>query len=259
VRIRPHDEVLAVTRRSQIGGRGAPTAAFPCRALEVSCTFLSAVIEVIDRWQTGLDRGFHQAVRQFGSMRLIGDMQGTTDTMEFVGATFLVFCLFEVRQNAVPVPAGAAALPPFIVVRGIAAHIHHAIDRTRAAEYLAAWLIQRASIELPFRFALVHPVDARIGVHAGEAHRGMNPWIAILAAGFQQQHVMAPRLTEPCCDDAASGTCTRHDIVESIHIRGHRPPHGPLDPLIRFMRGPSQPFARRQSADCAAHPERLAE
>src|SRR5262252_8118319 len=103
----------------------------------------------------------------------------------------------EVGQYAVPVPTGAAALPPLVVISCIAAHIYHAVDRTGAAEHLAAGLIQPASTELCFWLALIHPVDAWIGVDLREAHRNMDPAVAVFATGFQQEDAMAPRFAEP--------------------------------------------------------------
>src|SRR5207244_13077073 len=70
-----------------------------------------------------------------------------------------------------PVPAGAAALPPQIVIGRVAAHIHHTVDRAGAAKHLAARLVHAAALELWLGLALEHPVDARIGEQPAAADR----------------------------------------------------------------------------------------
>src|SRR5262249_13311851 len=89
----------------------------------------------------------------------------------------------ENRPNRSPLPAVAASLAPAIVVSRGAAHIDHAVDRTGAAENLAAGLIKGAVVELLFRLTFEHPVDARVGEGLGVAERNVNPWIAVAPAG----------------------------------------------------------------------------
>src|SRR5690349_24814741 len=98
------------------------------RALEIASTFLTAVVEVVSRWQPRLNSGLYQAIGQFGSIRLIRNMQRAADPVVFVGSTLLMFRLLEIRQHAIPIPTGTAALPPLVVVGSVSAHIYHAVD-----------------------------------------------------------------------------------------------------------------------------------
>ena len=108
-----------------------------------------------------------------------GDLQRPADAVEIVGAALLVLGLLEERQDAIPVPALAAALAPAVVIGRGAAHVDHAVDRAGAAQHLAARLVEGAAVELRLGLALEHPVDPRIGVGLGVAERDMDPRVAV--------------------------------------------------------------------------------
>src|SRR6185312_14868811 len=126
--IRPHDQITARSRRTEVGGRRAPAPTLACRALEISSTFLTAIVEVVPRRQPCLNSGLYQTIGQLGSMRLIRNMQRTADAVVLVGSALLMFRFFEIGQYTVPIPTGTAALPPLVVIGSIPAHIYHAID-----------------------------------------------------------------------------------------------------------------------------------
>ena len=108
--------------------------------------------------------------------------------MKFVGSALLVFRLLEERQHVLPIPALAAALPPIVVIGRRAAHIDHAVDRTGAAQNLAARLVQGPAVELRLGLGLEHPIDPRVGVGLRVAERDVDPGIAVLAAGLDDQY-----------------------------------------------------------------------
>ena len=90
-------------------------------------------------------------VQRLGERRLpamVGDFQRPAGAVEVVGAARIVLGALEVGQHRVVVPALAAALAPFVVVGGVAAHIDHAVDRAGAAQHLAARLVHDAVVEL---------------------------------------------------------------------------------------------------------------
>jgi hypothetical protein len=138
--------------------------------------------------------------------------------MRRIGAAFLVLGLAEERQHTVPIPANAAALPPQIVIGRVTAHVNHAVDRAGAAQHLATRLIHRAAFEFGLGLALEHPVETRVGEELAVAGRQMDPEVAVVGAGFEQQHAVAAALTEPRCHDAAGRTGTGDDIVERAGI-----------------------------------------
>jgi hypothetical protein len=74
---------------------------------------------------------------------LLLDAPFAAGTVHLVFAAIKILGLAEEGQNIVPAPAGAAHLPPEIVITRLAAHVDHAVDRRRAAEHLAARIAQR--------------------------------------------------------------------------------------------------------------------
>ena len=94
----------------------------------------------------------------------------------------------EERQHVIGTPAGEPKLAPMIVVRRLAAHIDHGVDRGRPADHLAARIIEAAAVEALLRLGLEHPVRARIADGEKIPDGDVEPDPIVLAAGFEQQH-----------------------------------------------------------------------
>ena len=76
-----------------------------------------------------------------------------------VRAALLVFRFPEPGQHVAVAPSGVPHPLPLIEVRSGSPHIHHAVDRTGSAQYLATRLIERPSIQFRLRLGFVLPVD----------------------------------------------------------------------------------------------------
>ena len=186
-----HHQIGALPCGMQIRLRRAPAAPVAGRGLVVAAALLLRAVEVGIARNAGLHARLHHGIGKLEAARLIRHIQRPADAVELIGAVGLVLGLLEVRQNGIPIPSLAAALPPFIVVGVMAAHIHHAVDRTGAAERLAARQIQPAVGELRLRHGLELPVHRRIDIGLGEPKRDMDPRIAVGRTGLQQQHAVA--------------------------------------------------------------------
>ena len=149
-------------------------------------------------------------------MRLadIGDRERAADAVQLVGAALLILGAPEIRQHVGESPAGIAELPPVIVILVLAADIEQPVDRARSAQDLAARLDDPAIVQLGFRFRLVEPVDLGIIEQLAEAERNMNPHIAVVAAGLEQQHAMPARRGQPIGKHAAGRAGADDDVVE---------------------------------------------
>ena len=181
-----HDhEIGSPTRRMQVGACGTPAASIASGALIVAGTLLLRAIEVRDARQACLHRSFHHRLPERPDVRWVRHAQWPTDTMEVVGATNIVFRPLEEGQHGIPIPPGATELSPMVVVTWIATHVHHAVDRTGTAQQLATRQIERSVVQLRFRCAFKHPVDARIGKRLGVADWDMSPRIAVAATSLQ--------------------------------------------------------------------------
>ncbi len=189
-------QVSPRTCRSQICCCRAPAALVVGCRLIVPGALLLCTVEVGGPRDTGLDGRVQHRLAERPDVRRVGYAQRTADAVKFVCATVIVLGLLEERQHGIPVPALAAALAPVVIVGGIAAHIHHAVDRTGATQHLATRQIQRASVQFLLRGAVKHPVDARVGICLGVADRDVDPRVAVPDASFQQQHAIAPRFRQ---------------------------------------------------------------
>src|ERR1700709_103971 len=125
----------------------------------------------------------------------IRDAKRTTNAMIFVGATLLIFRLFEVGQNIVIRPTRIAQLAPEIEVLLLAPQVDQPIDRTGTAKHFAARLENAAVIEFRLRLRLIHPVDALVLEQLSITDGNMNPDIVVLPARFEEQDAVAPG----CC------------------------------------------------------------
>ena len=99
-------------------------------------------------------------------------------------------------QTLVPAPA-RRHLPPFFVIRPVAANIDHGVDAGRAAQYLAAW----PEIALPgkarVRLGKVAPVDGRVMEQLAIAQRQMDIKPPVRPPRLQHRHLMLARCRQP--------------------------------------------------------------
>src|SRR6202000_1464427 len=108
----------------------------------------------------------------------------------------------EIRQHVVPAPATQTELAPVIVVGGLAAHIDHGVDRRRAADHLAARIIQAAAVEALFGLGLKTPVGAWIADGEQIADGNVKPDPIVAAAGFENEYALAGVGREPIGQNA---------------------------------------------------------
>jgi hypothetical protein len=181
-------EVGPAHHRVQIADRGRMPLAVPDGDLEPGRALLVPGVDVLRARNPRLHAGFDQLARQRVLVGEIGNVERSAHAVPVVCAALLVLGALEVGQDRIVVPALAAALAPFVVISRIAAHVDHAVDRAGAAQHLAARLVHDAVVELGFGLAVEHPVDARIVERLVVAERDVDPGIAVLRPGLEQQH-----------------------------------------------------------------------
>jgi len=127
---------------------------------------------------------------------------------------------FEIGEDRLVRPAPVAELRPSVVVERIAAHIHHAVDRTRSAKSLASRDRERAAVEVRLRFGVEPPTVAGVVEELHEAHWNIDPHRIVGWAGFQQQDLRVRVLGEPVGHYATGRTSADDDVV----VIGHSAP-----------------------------------
>src|SRR6266436_5207628 len=156
-------EIRPVHHRMQIGGRGRATFAVPVAAPELgdlikAGAFLLRSVEIIVATNLVFRASIDEGVGDRPRAALVGDAQGPVAAVPIISAALIAFRALEIGKNIVPRPAVAAKGGPIVVVGAVATDVDHSVNRTRAAECLAARLIAAAAIEPRLRYRLEGPV-----------------------------------------------------------------------------------------------------
>ena len=115
-----------------------------------------------------------------------------------------------------------------IVVGGLPAHIDHGVDRRRAADHLAARIVEAAAVEAFLRLGLEAPVRPRIADCEQVTDRNVKPYPIVAAARFEHQHTPPGIGGQPIGEEAAGGTCADDNVVVLAFAGpcfGHANPH----------------------------------
>ncbi|MCY1354775.1 hypothetical protein D9M69_411670 [compost metagenome] len=192
---------------------------------------LAAVVVVGARNALRLGR-VHEDVAQRARRLQLGDIQRAASAMERVLAEALVVLRpLEVRQHRVVVPAGVAQALPVVVVPAMAAYIDHAVDRTGAAQDLAARLVAGASVEPRLRHGFEGPVMEAFAHHHHHAGWRLDQQLLVTATGLQQANADLRILAQARGDRTSAGATAHHHVIEHMltHIEllrasGSNPP-----------------------------------
>jgi hypothetical protein len=161
----------------------------------------------------GIDEGIAELVR----LAHLGDVQQPTLTAAFIATAFEVFRLLEVGQHLLVGPATIAELTPGVVIERLAAHIEHAVDRTRAAERAAARTGNAAVGHALFRLHLEVPIELLVVQQLGEAGRNIDPHRLVARTRFEQQHLNGGILAQPVGQNAARRAAAHDDVIPIGH------------------------------------------
>ena len=140
-------QIGAMQHRLEKGARRRDTAAALLVDVKGADAFVVAAVEVGNGFDAGLFGGGAEGVEQIPAHPRRRNVPFAADGMRVAFAEEMIFVPFEKRQHVVPAPAGKPELAPMVVVGGLAAHIDHGVDRGRAADHLAARIIEAAAIE----------------------------------------------------------------------------------------------------------------
>ena len=176
-------------------------------------TFLHRAVEIVVARQAqrlaGLEEDVVERVLRLGAI----DAERAVGAMVGVAARAVPLGPLEVGQHALVVPAVEAKLAPAVVIQAVAAHVHHAVDRRRAPQHLAARPGDAAPVQMGLRLGLVAPVDRAHEVDEPRHQRDVDEGMTRLAAGLQQCHAGLGIGREPVGQHAAGGTAADHDEI----------------------------------------------
>ena len=243
-------EIAPRARRIEIDLRGAHAEAAADRALRHRDALLvGAVVVAIVRDPDALRRR-EQAVVERSALVDVGDPQRSAAAAQIVRAAAIALDAFEQRQHVVPAPAAVAELRPVVVVLALPAHPHHAVDCARSAEHLSARHRDVAPAGVRLRLGGVEPVHAGTIDEACKADRDARERMG-LAAGLEQQHLIAAVLGQAVRQRGAGGPCSDDDKIGRALVHAI-PPSGFLVPwggrILRRTEGQQACAAHRRCA-----------
>src|SRR5262249_27921 len=134
----------------------------------------------------------------------------------------LVLGATKIGQHILKTPAGIAELAPMIEIRRLAANIEKPVDGARAAQNFPARLDDAPVVDLGFRLPAIEPVHLGIGEQVAVTERDVNPDVAVVTAGFEQQNALAARGGQAIGEHAAGRASAYDDVIEGFAISLHR-------------------------------------
>ena len=122
-----------------------------------------------------------------------------------------------------------------VIVRRLAAHVDHAVDRRASAEHLAARVDEASPVETRLGRGLHHPVRARVADAVQVSDRNADPVVRVAAPGFEQEHAGAGVFGQAVRQYAAGGAGAHDDVVVPA-VEGLNARHA-LTPWFPMARG----------------------
>jgi hypothetical protein len=222
VRIRQHGEVRAFQRRPQECFRGADAQPVVNRELRRSEAGAHGTVDVLVEAEPRLHAGLAPRVIERMRHRRTRDEQRPLAAVVVARAELERLAALEVGKHVRVGPAVVAPRLPAVEVLRRAAVVDHAVDRARAAEQLAARIVELAAVEMFLRDGQVLPAGGPASQHDQVAGRHLDERAAVAAARFDQQHPVLRRGRQPVGEHAARRAGADDDEIV------HEDPAGPV-------------------------------
>ena len=212
-----HSKVRTRLRRRQIRIRRAPSSTATHGQLISAEPLLAGAVEIVVGRDA--DRGAcRNELRQHGMRRRqVLNVERTSCAVQIaVAKPGIAFRIDEVRKHGLPIPTLAAFGRPRVVVGRTTADVHHAVDRTGAAQRPAPWNRNGPTVEMRVRLRAIAPVEPSIPHQADHTDRNPNSWIAIGRSCLHDTHRHARILAQARRQDTACGTPAHDHVVERL-------------------------------------------
>ena len=200
LRARLQLEVRALDHGMEVGPRRAQPPAAPDVAVEGREALLSVAVDVGGEFVAGLlgrlEEGLEKRVRGRAALEL----QRPVAAAILVGAGQARLHLLEVRQAVRVVPRlHAGVVRPALDVERIAALEDHPVDRARAAQHLAARVVDLAAVHVRLGLGLVLPVVEAAADRPGQRGRHVDEDVPLRVhpAGLEDEHAVRRIRSQP--------------------------------------------------------------
>ena len=250
-------QVRPSARRVEIAERGAHAPAVADRGLGHADPVLRRAVVVLGVADADFPGRLDQLVVDRAGFVVLSNLQRAgAAAIFFIAVPLVAFHVAEDRQHLPIAPAAIAELRPGVVVLRLAAHEHHAVDRRRAAQQLAARHRDAALAGRRLGLRGIEPVRPGIIDQLGEADRDPRPGMAF-APGFQHQHPVFGIGAQPVGEHRAGRPGAHHDVIENLLFHASFSPSGCASSrancpdAVQAVRHPAAP--RRRPPACR-HP-----
>ena len=259
-RVGLHGQVRPVHDRVQVGAGGAQPAAAVDVAVEGRKALLAVAVDVGRELVAGLLDGLEERLEERARGRAALEHERAVAAAPLVGARQARLHLLEVRQAVGVVPRlhpGVAR--PALVVHRVAALEDHAVDAARAAEHLAAGVVDAPVVHVRLGLGLVLPVVEAAADRVGQRRRHVDEEVelVVVAAGLEHQDARRRIGAQAVRERRARRAAADDDVVigRSRHVRlPGGSGAGRVAPILRQCRRRDQPssIAPSRSGGCAA-------
>ena len=219
-RARTNVEIGTVHHRVEVRARRAEAPSALDVAVEAGETLLAVAVDIIGqlvaRLLHGTEEGVAEGIR--GGPAL--DYQRSVAAAVLVGAGDAGLHSLEVREAVRVRPLFHARIGrPTLVVEWVAALEDHSVDAARAAEHLAARVVDAAAVHEGLRLRFVLPVVEAItdGERQGGRHVDEHVESVVGTAGFEHEHARRRILAQAIRKHAAGGPAADNDEVVPAH------------------------------------------
>ncbi len=221
-------QIRAVHRRTQEGLCRIPAPSAVLVDLEKTGTLVAAGIEINCRHIAEFLRALLKSLEDVPGQSLFRDFPFSAGPVQVRSAGMMILGFQEMGQHVVPAPTGVAHLAPVVVIRGLAPHVDHSVDRTAAAQNLAARIDKTAPVQARFARGFHHPVDTGIADAIEVSDRYMDPVVIVISARLQQQNPRFRILGQAVRQNTTRGsTADDHIVIGTVEFCcGH---------LLRFL------------------------
>ena len=220
--VREHRQVRAVQVRGQVGLGCAAALSIDVGDLVLEAAVLLCAVVVRAARHALVFAGLQKGLVQLAWRTQVHHVQRPALAVKVVADVFVVLPADEMRQHVAVAPAHIAQAGPVVVVRRIAAHIQHGVDRAGATEGPPARLVAAAAVHLRVALAFQAVVQlARLGHDRHHPRRHLDQRLVVRPASLHQAHAGGRVLAQAGRQHAAGRASTDDDVVESVFKVGH--------------------------------------
>ena len=218
-RVRLQRQVFVGADRIEEGvGRAEPLRSEQGPLEKADAAFIAGV-EVVGPLDAERLHGRDENLRDPADVPEIRNFQRAGAAMAVIGQALVSLLAFEMRQDIVPAPAGAAQFTvPGVVILARATGIDQGIHGASATQDTRLSNVDAAPVERSLRHRSVGLEETSGAGHYFEgAGRHFNQHAAVLGAFLQQQHARALFRDQTAGGNTACAARANHDVIEFVH------------------------------------------